>query len=106
VIPEWNKDLVDWTDFIGMLRLDLNDPPTPVGVFQDRRVLCLSRLDLNHPPTPSAGIPANVGGIRRKTATSLMRRQRSIPYNAKECAVSTRVQSCVHVLCGFSITAR
>ncbi len=41
-----------------LCRLDLNDPPTPVGGIQrSGRVAFVCRLDLNDPPTAVGGIP-------------------------------------------------
>jgi hypothetical protein len=72
-----------------LCRLDLNDPPTPVGGIRgSRREAFVCRLDLNDPPTPVGGIrgsrreafvcrldlndpPTSVGGIPRVFGQSL-----------------------------------
>jgi len=50
-----------------LCRLDLNDPPTPVGGIQTSgRVAVPCRLGLNHPPTAVGGIPGVFTQFRQR----------------------------------------
>ncbi len=56
-----------------LCRLDLNDPPTPVGGIQSGRGAFVCRLLLNDPPTPVGGIPGSSHSLKLKVLQEILR---------------------------------